>query len=163
MDLLSKNAHGIKMYDITHSTKYIQQWIEGFVEDTSIFKNLEYGDENISLLKQKIEHDGQLWAKFLHISGGALELPKCFFYILSWKWDKWGNPSPQTNQEQQIPNPTLQIDTINDNNKITQKEAETSHKTLGTYKCLFGTEQDHFKHLSTKSDEYATKTLPKVN
>jgi hypothetical protein len=156
MDLLNKNAHGIKMHDFT-TTSYIQQWIEGFVDDTSIFTNLDHGDENLNKLKEKIQHDGQIWANFLRISGGSLEMSKCFFYILSWKWDKWGNPYPQTIQEQNLDSESLNIINADDNSYLIQKESSESHKTLGTYKCLYGKETDHIQYLTTKSDNYATK------
>jgi hypothetical protein len=53
-------------------------------------------------LLDKGQHDGQTWEGFLHTSGEELELNKCFYYLLSWKWDWFGTPSPQTIEEQKI-------------------------------------------------------------
>jgi hypothetical protein len=41
------------------------------------------GEEAINRLYSK-------WANILYISGGLLELPKCSFYIMSWKFDLHG-------------------------------------------------------------------------
>jgi hypothetical protein len=38
----------------------------------------------------------------LETSGGKLELKKCFYYILSWKFDGKGNTSPTTITEQRM-------------------------------------------------------------
>jgi Reverse transcriptase (RNA-dependent DNA polymerase) len=102
MDLLELSANGMSIEDIKPQLQLIKQWIDGFVDDTSIFTNLEFGNENIMELLRKAEHDGQTWECLLNTTGGELELSKCFYYILSCKWDKWGNPTPQSIAEQQL-------------------------------------------------------------
>jgi hypothetical protein len=44
--------------------------------------------------------DMTTWKDLLETSGGKLELKKCFYYILSWRFDGKGNPIPTTIQEQ---------------------------------------------------------------
>jgi hypothetical protein len=82
--------------------KGLIQWIESFVDDTSIFANLDLGHSNLEVLLLKIQSDGQMWEQLLHPTGGELELSKCFYYNLSWKWDGNGNPVQQTIEEQNI-------------------------------------------------------------
>jgi hypothetical protein len=94
MDILSRRANGMHMIDIMNSTT-ITQWIDGFVDDTSIFTNNPSSSDDISVLKAKLQYDGNYWAGLLAASGGHLELIKCFYYILTWAWDFNGNPSPQ--------------------------------------------------------------------
>jgi hypothetical protein len=45
------------------------------------------------------------WKELLEASGGKLELPKCFYYILAWKFDLKGNPLPvMISEQKQKPN-----------------------------------------------------------
>jgi hypothetical protein len=46
------------------------------------------------------QSDMQLWASLLEAMGGKLELSKCFYYILSWKFDHNGKPIPMTISKQ---------------------------------------------------------------
>jgi hypothetical protein len=104
MDILQDQANGMNMEYVKMETFEIRlcQWIEGFVDDTSIFANLEFGNNNLSELLTIIQVDGQLWEQLLHTTGGELELSKCFYYILMWRWEILGNPIPQTIEEQNI-------------------------------------------------------------
>jgi hypothetical protein len=70
------------------------------------------------------------WKDLLETSGGKLELKKCFYYILSWKFDGKGNPIPTTIAEQRevteqihIPDGQLGIQIA-----LEQKEVITEHK-----------------------------------
>jgi hypothetical protein len=155
MDLLQNKAHGMTMEDIL-SSDTLRQFIEGFVDDMSIFTNLDYKNQNILELLKKGQSDGQLWESLLRTTGGELELSKCFYYLISWKWDKHGNPIPQTISEQNIPQ--IQIKLANNvlPTKLTQMEVFSSHKTLGTHKCITGKELDHFEYLLEKSNNIAS-------
>jgi hypothetical protein len=82
--------------------------------------------------------------------GGELELSKCFFYLILWSWDKQGNPVPENRMSQ---NDQLIVNKIKIGNGIEnlkQKEVHKSHKTLGTYKCLFGDKIEHILYLKEK-------------
>jgi Reverse transcriptase (RNA-dependent DNA polymerase) len=85
MDILQDQANGMHMEYVKIETfeKRLCQWIEGFVDDTFIFANLEFGNNNLEELLLKIQSDGQMWEQLLHTTGGELELSKCFYYILS--------------------------------------------------------------------------------
>jgi hypothetical protein len=136
------------------------QIIEGFVDGTSIFTNND--NNNLQSLRDKLEHDGTWWAGLLESSGGKLELTKCFYYLLSWKWDSKGNPIAEMAEEQTTINGITKISLNKNNNepvKLEQKEIDISHKTLGTYKCLMGKEEDHKKFLTEKSDKLAKLTI----
>ena len=50
----------------------------------------------------KCQHSLQLWETLLNITGGAVELKKCFIIVLQYKEDyKWHNPAPGVPQVQQ--------------------------------------------------------------
>ena len=54
---------------------------DAFVDDTSVgftsSDNSSYED-----LISRLEHVAQSWEKLLHLSGGKLNLTKCFYFIL---------------------------------------------------------------------------------
>jgi hypothetical protein len=83
-----------------------------------------------------------------------LELPKCFYCILAWKFDSKGNPLPVTKLEQwtmakQI---TIPDSTTNTPITISKKEVFTGHKTLGCYKSIIGNEHDKIQYLKPISN-----------
>jgi hypothetical protein len=59
MDLLEQNANGMELHDIDSRVKIIQKWIDGFVDDNSIFTNLSFGNSNLIKLLEKAQHDAQ--------------------------------------------------------------------------------------------------------
>jgi hypothetical protein len=95
---------------------------------------------------------------------GALELSKCFYYLLSWKWDKWGSPIPQTIKEQNLPPIKIIMSATKEIITLQQKEVQDSHRTLGTYKCIFGSETEQYTKLLEQSDNLTKKaTLSQLN
>jgi hypothetical protein len=159
MTILQKNAFGMSMQDVQEYKEKISQIIEGFVDDTSIFTNDD--GTSIDSLRNKLESDGTWWAGLLDSSGGKLELTKCFYYLLSWKWDQKGNPIAQTSTDQLANSMETRISLNKESENpifLEQKEVNSCHKTLGTYKCLVGSEDDHYKFLKEKSDNLAKLT-----
>jgi hypothetical protein len=106
MDCLSELGNGLTMQDVKgteFSLDSLRQWIDGFVDDTSLFTNItrSLGDTNdIKELTNRLRQDMISWKDLLESSGGKLELKQCFYYILSWKFDGKGNPIPTTIAEQ---------------------------------------------------------------
>jgi hypothetical protein len=78
MMILEKEAHGMVIYDILKDKTEIVTWIEGFVDDTSIFSNNNFDNNDIIALKECLQKDGTRWAGLLEATGGKLELQKCF-------------------------------------------------------------------------------------
>jgi hypothetical protein len=80
------------------------------------------------------------WKELLEASGGKLELRKCFYYVMAWKFDENGSLHPITIKEQrEICN---QI-TITDSNTemeiaLLQKEVDEEHTILGVKKTITG-------------------------
>jgi hypothetical protein len=153
MDLLQENGHGMSMEDVEYFKKIRQQFIEGFVDDNSIFTNLKFGIINLEELLLKGQLDGQIWEKLLSITGGELELKKCFYYIISWGWDKYGSPIAQEISEQKLEKLKLTLSNSGTITELEQKQVYQSHKTLGTYKCVVGKESEQFNYLMKKSND----------
>jgi hypothetical protein len=104
---------------------------------------------------EKAKKDAQTWEALLSVTGGELELSKCFYYVLSWKWDKFGIPKAETKNEQKLAPIILKMTTTRESKEIQQKEVFESHKTLGTFKCLVGKEQTQYEKLLSKSNSMA--------
>jgi hypothetical protein len=66
---------------------------DSFVDDTSNGCNDGLQQEAIPYteLIAKAQVMAQIWERILYSSGGALELWKCFWYLLYWTWEKWSS------------------------------------------------------------------------
>jgi hypothetical protein len=75
MDCLSEIGGGMTMRDVDGNNS-IQQWIDGFVDDTSLFTNINQKTDNHSItqLCNQLTKDMITWNKRLEASGGKLEL-----------------------------------------------------------------------------------------
>lgn len=104
MDCYSQKANGMILRPIGKDQQSTHQWIEGFVDDTSLFCNDNEGNKNIQKLINHLQADANLWANLLAATGGNLELQKCFYYILAWKFDDkgFGHPVPAEEISQKV-------------------------------------------------------------
>ena len=110
--------------------------MEGFVDDTDVAVN----DAKSSMpyipaqLVKTLQTDTQHWERLLFISGGKLELNKCFFYLLIWQFREDGTPSLMS--KAQPPN-KLMIMQGNDlaPTEIYHKDCLTPHRILGVIKA----------------------------
>jgi hypothetical protein len=74
----------------------------------------------------------QAWERGVHITGGALNLIKIFFFAISWNFHKNGQPVMKTINE----DPDISIDMTQGNNRthtmpITRVEVTKGKHTLG--------------------------------
>jgi Reverse transcriptase (RNA-dependent DNA polymerase) len=152
MDILQKNANGMTIVDLNNK-EIVKQWIEGFVDDTSLFSNIEFVSQCVKTMVSTLQNDGIEWAGLLAASGGKLELQKCFYYILSWSWNEKGEAIPQTLQQQANTEPINLDPKSTTINHLEQREISSSHRTLGAFKCIDGNEEDHKKFLYKKSED----------
>jgi hypothetical protein len=164
MDIYKEKAHGMNIYDVIKESPTICQYIEAFVDDASSFTNTEFENKCIKLLLKYMKEDGYLWTKLLEASGGKLELSKCFYYLLTWQWDRKGNAIPSDKSEQKklqnaiYMHSTQQQETsLNNELDIKQKDINISHKTLGATKNITGNEQDQFIYLLEKSNKIGVR------
>jgi hypothetical protein len=128
MDCLSEMGGGMTMHDVNRENS-IQQWIDGFVDDTSLFTNIttHADNNNIIQLCHQLTQDMTIWNELLESSGGKLELSKCFYYLLSWKFDQEGNGIPMTIAEQRAQNVApINIKATNNELVLAAKRSEYS-------------------------------------
>jgi hypothetical protein len=80
-------------------------------------------------------------------------LTKCFYYILSWRFDENGNAIPTTIEEQGEECPQISIpNTDQGSTIIEQKEVRTWHKTLGCFKTIEGNKEEQVRQMTSRSN-----------
>lgn len=139
---------------------------EGFVDDISLFiNNPELHDmQALDLIYAAVlVHDINVWQD--HLADGPsskLELDKWFYYILAWKFNKFGNTIPQfidDIQSEQRPCVDILDPDTRRQVSITMKDYQESHqRTLGVYKNMSGIEKDQVQALMDKSIKFAVQT-----
>jgi hypothetical protein len=70
----------------------------GYVDDSNGQTNQFRRDDKQPLnntIINKAQQDAQHWHDLLQASGGALELPKCVYQILSWTFNSESSPFPK--------------------------------------------------------------------
>jgi hypothetical protein len=67
----------------------------GFVDDTKGQTNEMRTAKPMPMetLLAQMQDDAQLWGNLLRISGGALEIPKCNYYVMQWQFNEHGKPA----------------------------------------------------------------------
>jgi hypothetical protein len=122
----------------------------GFVDDTKGQTNNQTSDQPMPLQQQifRMQADAQLWGNLLHILGGALEIPKCNYYVMQWKFKPSGTPelAKDFNTVLHLKNGDQTVIVTLTNNSIT-----VAHKTLGQIKQA--------AILQDKSNKYARTSM----
>jgi hypothetical protein len=107
-------------------------------------------------LLREAQNDAQYWHDLLHTTGGALELPKCSYQLISWRFLNCGRPVLQAG----VSNVSLNIK-VKDPTGVTKTQAipgmsaYTAHKTLGHYKDPNGAQVRQRKELVAKCTKAA--------
>jgi len=63
---------------------------EAYIDDTTLWILAMAG--SMHLLLRQAEQQAQTWERLLWTTGGALNLKKCFWYYIDWKWTATGAP-----------------------------------------------------------------------
>ena len=109
--------------------------MDGYVDDTTIWTNdfhysLHHGDNSFRLTAQ-LQTSAQWWEEILSTTGGALELSKCFYHILTFKFTSEGKPVLQ--QPHTFPSPPIRLydHTTGSASAIDHIPCSSARKTLG--------------------------------
>ena len=105
----------------------------------------------LAVLHDRAKKNAQNWEQLLGATGGALELPKCSYHLLHWRFSIQGAPvlanCPPEYRSMEVIDPHT--------SKAMSLEyltPHTAHKTLGHFKEPAGTQITQFKELKWKSD-----------
>ena len=58
----------------------------GYVDDVTLGTCNKHHKETPTSLIRRINNIASFWEKLLHTNGGMLELKKCFWILIIWKW-----------------------------------------------------------------------------
>ena len=159
IDILHKKSNGISFCD-PHQDLKVQRTMDAFVDDTTAWINFfldsfsTQDDEIIARLATSLTTTAQWWEELLTASGGKLELPKCFYYIIRWTFNEYGDPIIG-------PDPKIPIHIIDHTNNqeesVTQKPTSESHRTLGGMQlpCPGKGNPDQYQHYKEKTTKMA--------
>jgi hypothetical protein len=135
------------------STLVSERHSDAFVDDAQNGVNDTGEAEPWSLerLQMDLQKMSQTWEKLLFSSGGALELKKCFYYLIHWQWIHGLPRITPAAQMTHLPSIKLTSGRDVDEIAITQKDATEAHKTLGVYMTPTGDESAQVAALTEKS------------
>ena len=128
--------------------------IIGFVDDNNGQANRFQGKQDLESLKWLVDRskeNASAWAGLLGATGGALELSKCSYHVVFWKFSKQGAPV-LTNMSDEIPTIEVVDPHTNISHPLEYLSPYAAHKTLGHYKEPAGLQQEQYKRLLEKSD-----------
>jgi hypothetical protein len=104
-----------------------------------------------------LRHDSQTWERLLWTLGGLLNLLKCAYYILAWKYDAEGRPSliPKDN----LPTIFLSSGDLPGSAPVTQLNFDETHRYLGNLLAADMQMKDSFQALFKTSQTFAASIL----
>jgi hypothetical protein len=135
---------------------------KGYVDDTSLMVNyngnesLHHNYQRMGLeLASSIQALGQKAERLLFVLGGALQHPKCHWYLMTRKWDPQGrvylNSITETPADMH-----LTSGRGTDNINIERKETSEACKSLGCYPAPDGNQTKQYDVLLRKAMAFGT-------
>ena len=159
-DELEANGHGVSFAD-PENKLFHRRMADAYVDDVTGFFNLFYesirGDSvSVAKLAAGMEKDAEAWNTQLDISGGALEHSKCFWYLLYQTWSKTNQKRFLSKKELIEKGAAVSVSVAGTDRKenIKLKDCSESHKTLGAWKTMDGTQSGQIKVLREKSEKF---------
>ena len=146
---LGREVPGIQLQAV-HSAPPITFVGEAFVDDAGLGTNADHNSPQV--LASHLQTLAQRWEKLLYSTGGALNLSKCFWFLLSWRWVH-GKPVLQTSSTAPA---TLQMTSEGDPTPviIPRIEPTSTFRTLGVHISPSGSNKGALKVLQGIVFEY---------
>jgi hypothetical protein len=93
---MDASCHGTKFCNPTGTLSH-KRTGDGFVDDVALVFN--FGLANMlkthytpEAIATGMQTEAQVWERLLWTTGGALNLAKCFYYVIAWNFHKNGTP-----------------------------------------------------------------------
>jgi hypothetical protein len=136
--------------------------MDGFVDDSTIWQNLfpqqstesPSQDTSIQGIAARLQISAQWWEQLLHATGGQLELPKGFYYLLHWVFGSEGCARLATPDEKDI-QIFIQQSADDEAIDIAQRCCQESHRTLGVHENPAGIYKTEYAHLLATGNKMA--------
>ena len=136
---------------------------DGYVDDTTLF----LCDQLAWLSKPptqrelfKLLHkEAQIWERLLWSSGGLLEIDKCRYYTMQWKFGESGKAKLITKAEMHQPAFMLTTGNTGTRVRVRQLDCDDAFRTLGIHKTISGDQTEQIAKLTEKSNNFAKGIL----
>ena len=129
----------------------------GYVDDVTLGLALPKDTpQNEATVRRHIRKMSQLWEKLLHISGGRLELSKCFWVPITWRWSK-GKPKLHAGRSGRNKDLSLRESETNSTIKIPRLTCKEASKRLGIWTNCEATWTKEYKSWKVFSQQFGHK------
>ena len=129
----------------------------GYVDDVTLVSSTQRDQaQTYSMVKNQIKQMGQVWENLLYISGGRLELTKCFWVPIVWNW-KGGKPYISTRNKNRQRDLTLTESETTYKITIPKKGTKDFEKRLGVWTNCEATWSKEFKSWIEYSRQFGKK------
>jgi len=130
---------------------------DSYVDDTTVGVNDAMEDEPRSIpeIVAALQDVSQKWEQLLYSSGGALELQKCFWYLVHWEWvggRPYMKPSISSHATLALTSGHVPTYTV-----IPRKEPWEAMRTLGVRPAPDGNYKKEARYLKDKADTFASR------
>ncbi|KAI2493074.1 hypothetical protein MHU86_21458 [Fragilaria crotonensis] len=126
----------------------------GYVDDsngqTNCFDDIETTATALEVL-HKMQKNANIWSQLLSVSGGALELTKCSYHIVHWKFATSGAPV-LCNDREQFGGVAVSDVITGESYELQYLAPYEAHKTLDHYKEPSGIQTTQYRKLWEKSN-----------
>ena len=136
-------------------------WAAKFLAELLKFAREKYSEEKATeLLRQLIAESTELaqhWEQLLWVTGGELEISKCFYYIVNYKFDTVGRATLRTKKELEEKGFNMKIaqSGTGKDGGIKQKDCYEAHRTLGPMICPDNENKEEAERLLTRGNKLA--------
>ena len=150
---MREKTEGASFTDPAREIK-VNRVCSGFVDDithivNSFSKSLR-NEESDNEIVDKMQIAAQWWEELLHATGGKLELQKCFFYWMNWKFDQEGI-AKLTKIQDCFASVRIKDSETGEEVNIERQECDNAHKTLGAMETPSGDYRAEVKRLLAKA------------
>ena len=128
----------------------------GYVDDVTLITNVADNEpQTEQTARNKIKYMARKWEKLLYLTGGKLELSKCFWIPVTWRW-KRGNPIIQ---KARVGSKELILTESESGRRITIPRISPgkAEKRLGVWYCIDGNWQMEYKNWKEFTKSFADK------
>jgi hypothetical protein len=106
-----------------------------------------------------LRKEAHIWERLLWSSGGLLEIDKCRYYTIQWKFGASGKAKLTTKAEMHQPPFILTTGNTGTSVRVRQLDCDQSFRTLGIHKTISGDQTEQIAILTEKSNNFAKGIL----
>ena len=154
LDAISKKCAGVISRNPQESVQHTSNG-NGYVDDCNILSEVDKHKATETEVVKVIQQDAQWWERILHSNGGKLEVSKCFWYSVLWKW------SSGTAVQRKVANKGVPLTLIQSENNepvlVEQRCVSQPTKVLGVHMSMNGSWKQEYDRWVENANTFAGK------